>query len=234
MKFVFFDLDNTLTDRKETITAYANHFQSEFLHELKTDIPIGFLSATFNDIDNGGYVSHKQRFAAIAALDIWATPQNPDNLSSHWQNWVPNNSMPMTGMKACLDELLAMGLRLCLVSNAQNGHNQRAKLKKLGIENVFDEIVISAEVGFEKPDKRIFDYALNKMNAKACDSFFIGDHPVNDYKGSYDLGFKSIWIEGAHSWPATAEALLKISDLNELCPLIRTLSNVGKRNQVIC
>ena len=63
------------------------------------------------------------------------------------------------------------------------------------------------------------------MKANVAESFFIGDHPINDYQGSYKLGFKSIWLEGSHSWPQNLniETPLKIKHLSELCPLIEQL-----------
>ncbi len=40
----------------------------------------------------------------------------------------------------------------------------------MNLNNYFDTIIISEEVGFSKPDKRIFELALNKLdcNQKMC------------------------------------------------------------------
>jgi len=108
MKFIFFDLDNTLTDRKATIDAYAEYFLSEFRELLHDDISTDHLSSTFNELDKGGYETHDVRSAAIRDLNIW-------------HNWVPKNSLPMRGIYECLNELLDMGFKLCLVTNLVGG-----------------------------------------------------------------------------------------------------------------
>lgn len=226
MKFAFFDLDNTLTDRRATVSAYADYFLSEFRECLKNGVSIEHLSSAFNELDKGGYEAHEIRSAAISTLDIWRNPKAPEELSSHWQNWVPANALPMKGMAECLKEMLEMDFRLCLVSNGQS-KNQRDKVKKLSLDSYFEKIVISEEVGYKKPDSRIFRLALKEMDCRAEESFFIGDHPANDYMGSTELGFTGIWIEGAHPWPGTHDKPLSIRNLSELCPLVRSLTGKG-------
>lgn len=226
MKYIFFDLDNTLTDRKATIEAYADYFLSEFREFLHDNVSIDYLISTFNELDKGGYETHAVRSAAIQNLKIWHSPKTSDELSFHWQNWVPKNSLPMKGIDECLTGLLEMEFRLCLVSNGKS-KNQRDKVKRLSLERYFEKIVISEEVGFKKPSAHIFEYALNEMGCTAEEAFFIGDHPINDYMGSSKLGFTSIWFEGAHAWPENYEKPLSIRSLGELYPLVSNLTNKG-------
>ena len=226
MKYVFLDLDNTLTDRKATVSAYAEFFSEEFRDSLKDSVSNDYLTDTFIKLDKGGYETHDARSESIRDLKIWKNSQSAVELSLHWQNWVPNNSLPMSGLYECLSELLDMSFRLCLVSNGQS-KNQRDKIKKLSLDQYFEKIVISEEVGFKKPDHRIFKFALSEMGCSAEDVFFIGDHPVNDYKGSSVLGFTGIWFEGAHTWPEGQDRPLSIRNLGELCPMVRNLTNKG-------
>lgn len=128
----------------------------------------------------------------------------------------------MAGLYQCLNELVEMGCKLCLVSNGQS-KNQRDKIKKLCLEKYIEKIVISGEVGFKKPDIRIFQSALTEMQCNADEAFFVGDHPLNDYVGSIKAGLVGIWLEGAHHWPDGFPKPVSISNLNELCPLIRNL-----------
>lgn len=67
--------------------------------------------------------------------------------------------------------------KICLISNAWSG--LRTWITQQGFADVFDLMVISAEVGLMKPDPRIFHLALEELFAKADESVFIDDVLVN-------------------------------------------------------
>lgn len=58
----------------------------------------------------------------------------------------------------------------------------------------FDCIISSAQYGFRKPDKLIFDLSARKLNLQTKDILFIGDNYENDVIGSLDAGMKSIFL----------------------------------------
>ncbi len=60
-----------------------------------------------------------------------------------------------------------------LISNAWSG--LRPWIVKQKYDDVFDEMIISAEVGLAKPDPRIFQLALSKFGAAPSESIFIDD-----------------------------------------------------------
>jgi putative hydrolase of the HAD superfamily len=49
-------------------------------------------------------------------------------------------------------------------------------------------------VGFSKPDKRIFELALNMLNVKPEDALFIGDDLEKDIGGCQNANIKGIWF----------------------------------------
>lgn len=67
--------------------------------------------------------------------------------------------------------------KVCLISNAWSG--LRAFITQQGFADVFDYMVISAEVGLIKPDHRIYRLALEELGAKPEESVFIDDMLVN-------------------------------------------------------
>ena len=70
----------------------------------------------------------------------------------------------------------ARGLvRTAVVSNAWP--ETRARLRRDGMLDLVDELVISAEVGCAKPDPRIFEIALDRVGARPGDALFIDDTP---------------------------------------------------------
>jgi hypothetical protein len=48
----------------------------------------------------------------------------------------------------------------------------------------------------QKPDPRIFAHALAQIGCRASDTWFVGDHPVNDVLGAAAVGLRAIWLTG--------------------------------------
>ncbi len=66
-------------------------------------------------------------------------------------------------------------VRTAIVSNAWP--ETRARLRRDGMLDLVDELVISAEVGCAKPDPRIFEIALDRVGAAPAGALFIDDTP---------------------------------------------------------
>lgn len=82
-----------------------------------------------------------------------------------------------------------------LLSNA-GGPGLRRILQEKGIEGIFDEIIISGEVGYIKPEREIFEIALQKLDVQAGEAIFIDDNPQN-IDGADQLGIHTILFTSA-------------------------------------
>jgi len=120
-----------------------------------------------------------------------------------------------------LESLKKEKFLLGMITNGK-GKFQLDNVKALGIENYFDTMLISDLVGIKKPDPRIFEKALDTLGIKACESVFIGDHPVKDIHAAKQIGMKTIWKKAPH-WE-TADADYIIDDLVELTFLLKDLN----------
>ncbi|KAH1161606.1 hypothetical protein GLYMA_01G046200v4 [Glycine max] len=78
------------------------------------------------------------------------------------------------------------GVKMAVVSNFDN--RLRKLLKDLNVLNLFDAVIISSEVGYEKPDPRIFQAALDEVNVEACKALHIGDDQKADKLGANAVG----------------------------------------------
>ena len=76
-----------------------------------------------------------------------------------------------------------------LISNAWSG--LRPWMVGRGIDRAFDEMIISAEVGVMKPEKRIYQLALEKLGVAAAESVFVDDFPEN-VEGAQAVGMQTI------------------------------------------
>lgn len=68
--------------------------------------------------------------------------------------------------------------RISLISNAASS-SLRAILQHHKIEQYFDEVIISSEVGVAKPDRQIFEITLDRLRASPDEVLFIDDNPNN-------------------------------------------------------
>ena len=64
----------------------------------------------------------------------------------------------------------------------------RLILAELGIAPLFKHVVISSEVGADKPDPWIFQEALRLAGARATEALHVGDEPHGDWKGAAEAG----------------------------------------------
>ncbi len=96
------------------------------------------------------------------------------------------------GAEALCRTLRAKGLRLGLVSNWD--HNLRALLGELGLDTCFDELVISAEEGIEKPAPEIFHRACARLAVDPGATLHVGDSRRADVEGARAAGCAALWF----------------------------------------
>ena len=76
--------------------------------------------------------------------------------------------------------LKSQGYKIALLSNANAAFfNRKVYPTYPEFKNLFDEIVISSEVGMIKPNRDIYEHTLKRVNSKAEESIFIDDSKVN-------------------------------------------------------
>ena len=85
----------------------------------------------------------------------------------------------------------------CLIGVLTNGFSevQYRKMESTGINRFIQRIVISDEIGIQKPDPRIFRYAENATGAEKETTVMVGDNPDNDIRGALDSGWHAIFYD---------------------------------------
>jgi len=98
-------------------------------------------------------------------------------------------------------------VRTGLISNAWP--DLRAYIQRQGIDDAFDEMIISAEVGVVKPDARIYQLALERLGADPATSVFVDDMPAN-VAAAVNLGWRGIvFHDTAETIDAIEEMLME-------------------------
>lgn len=97
-----------------------------------------------------------------------------------------------SGCCAFIDSAAARGVKVALISNWDD--RLRPLLQELGLLKRFDTAIISGEEGVEKPDPRIFELAVNRLEIAAENAVMIGDSPSSDVAGAAAVGAAVIQI----------------------------------------
>jgi putative hydrolase of the HAD superfamily len=105
----------------------------------------------------------------------------------------------------CLDTLAP--LRLGVITNGVRPF-QQAKLDRCGLTPYMEHIIASGEVGFTKPDPRIFTAACARFAVEPAEAMYVGDRFATDALGAAAAGLIGVWIDraGAATSAQRAEA----------------------------
>lgn len=98
-------------------------------------------------------------------------------------------------LPAGVGELLARlkrRYRLGLLSNYPCVPSIRGSLERLGLLSLFDAVVVSAEIGFVKPDPRPFQALLARLALPAAACVYVGDNWLADVQGAKRLGLRAV------------------------------------------
>ena len=98
------------------------------------------------------------------------------------------------GAVPVLTWLRESGCRLALVTNGAAAM-QRQKIARFGLEPLFDVILVEGELGFGKPDERIYQMALTALAAEPRQTWMIGDNLEWDVEHPQKLGITGIWVD---------------------------------------
>lgn len=104
-----------------------------------------------------------------------------------------NNIQLFEGVAEFLEKIRYNGIKLFLVTNGGSLF-QRKKLKKLNADIYFDEIFIEEELGFGKPDKRVYNLIMNKHSFTPDEIVMAGDNLQWDVAAPLELGINSFYI----------------------------------------
>ncbi len=129
------------------------------------------------------------------------------------------------GARQVLDDL-KQTYRLAAVSDGQYLWAE-PEMRRVGLEDDFEFVIVSGKYGYRKPDKRMYQKALKKMRLKPEEVIFVGNDMYRDVYGAHEAGMKTVFFksnQGDHkSYGVEADYI--IYDFKQLPEAIRFLSN---------
>jgi putative hydrolase of the HAD superfamily len=153
-------------------------------------------------------VSEEEWLAQVrqVLLDDHGVTAEIDNFASVWFGDRPANAGWLERLRALREEGLFVGL----ISNMPPAWDQywRRMVDPVGL---FDEVLLSFEVGVRKPDRRMFDLAVERTGIAAEHSVFVDDLARN-CEGARAAGWKAIHFTDTESALERLAALLGPAD----------------------
>jgi putative hydrolase of the HAD superfamily len=189
---VFFDLEGTLVVRATSLeqvvetVLFANH-RVRAADTVREAVEKALAEATSSDRRRlYGEVFRKLAFdddeSERLAASLWNACQRVD----------PPVLAP--GVPAALELLRGAGATLGVITNADGA--VRDGLASLGIARYLDVVMTPSKAGVTKPDRRIFEAALQEAGVPASRAWHVGDDPVGDAGGAKAAGLSPVLIRG--------------------------------------
>lgn len=199
IKAVLFDFDETLQDRTEAFNNYASCFLDEFRPNLTQEEK----QACINDMvetGNGGYVIRDEWYSLIVKKWNWQDAPKIEILSDHYDRRLGDFDAIFPDSPKVLKELKNKGYLVGVITNGPS-YLQNHKLDVSNLRQYLDIAVVAGDVGYGKPDVRIFNYTAEELGVETSECLYVGDHPVNDIEGALNAGMSAIrmnwgWFEG--------------------------------------
>ncbi|MHA2245740.1 MAG: TIGR02253 family HAD-type hydrolase [Candidatus Hodarchaeales archaeon] len=195
IKAIAFDIDGTLLNTKLLV-------ERSRLNAIKAMIEAGLhisdVSEAYmkllNIIQKYGpnYNHHFERFLEELSVEV-----NPKLIAAAivaYHDTKRAYLKPDPDVLPTLIKLKTFGIKLAIISNGLSV-KQWEKLIRLGIHHFFDTVIISEEVGVEKPNQKIFQTALEKMRLKPNEMIYIGDNIETDIIGANSVGIISVKLD---------------------------------------
>jgi putative hydrolase of the HAD superfamily len=110
---------------------------------------------------------------------------------------------------------------LALVTDAQSAY-ARGELHKVGLLGYFDPIVVSGDHGYRKPDRRLFQFALDGMGVAAEHALYVGNDMHRDIFGAREAGMTTVMVESGQGTSAYLDCVpdYRITDIRDLLKIL--------------
>lgn len=173
-------------------------FRAGMTMKMFGHIPPRDLSALIDELENSLSEDHGARYSfEMLALELYRRfniSRTEEMLiladaiaGPRYRSWLYH------GVSAALSELHNAGVRMGIIANtALTGRMMRNALTGVGLAGFFETIVCSCDMGIEKPDRRIFEKALDSMNLRGiskCPVLYVGDMIEYDINGPVSCGW---------------------------------------------
>ncbi|MBY0543458.1 MAG: YjjG family noncanonical pyrimidine nucleotidase [Sphingobacteriaceae bacterium] len=203
IKHIFFDLDHTIWDfdrnAQETLLELYEAYQLKTLGLNSSSEFIERYTANNHNLWQqyhlGEITKEKLRQDRFrnTFLELGVKPELiPIEFEEDYVRISPTKTNLFEGAEKVLT-YLQNKYQLHIISNGFK-ETTLTKMDLSGLNPYFTNVIISEDVGINKPDKLIFEHAITKADAKVEESIMIGDSLEADIRGAQNFGMKAIFF----------------------------------------
>ncbi|MGG0302654.1 HAD-IA family hydrolase [Bacillus albus] len=217
IRAVLFDLDGTLLDRSQSLEGFIHDQYNRFSLHF-TNIEEAEYCSRFLELDNNGYTWKDKVYATLLSEYNITTLTSEQLLQDYITNF-QHHCIPFQNMHELLQRLTQQNMKIGIITNGFTDF-QMNNLRALNIHTYTNTILVSEAEGIKKPHPEIFERALKKLDVKATECLYVGDHPENDVLASERVGILGVWKRdsfwGDFEHPRVVNDLLEVLSFLEV------------------
>jgi len=130
---------------------------------------------------------------ALAELGVCA-PAVAAGIASTYSELRRQKIRPFDGAVETVRWLRSLPLRLALITNG-SALDQREKIERFQLADLFDLVLIEGELGFGKPNPRVYRHALDTLGVQPADTWMVGDNLEWEVAVPKQLGLTCVWVD---------------------------------------
>ena len=225
-KHIIFDLDDTILDfqsseeqaLKEIITLYKLPYTKQTIACYK-----GINDRLWSQLEEGLISREKvlnTRFSLF--LREFQIDESGSKVEAMYREHLNQGHSTITHANELLSTLSGQGYNLYIGTNGV-GSTQRKRLADSNLQDYFEDIFISEEIGYEKPNPLFFQHIFDALNTSHKEEFLmIGDRLSSDIKGAINIGMDCVWFNRKRSQPDpfAPKSTHTVSNLMEIIELL--------------
>ena len=196
--------NNYLLDADETILDFVRSSRESLFYAMRAlELPCSEETfALYKAVNDGvwkeyeqGKITKKQlmKVRFVRFLERLGLHADAEKLNDVYFEKLSHTGYLLEGASEFLPELKKRG-RIFLITNGTPAA-QYGRLASLGLENFFDGIYISDEIGYKKPDRRFFDLLIEREGLNRENCLVIGDSLTSDIAGANNAGILCVWYD---------------------------------------
>lgn len=192
-KAMLFDLDDTLVNREDAVDRIFSIVLEKCYGDVEDSMQEAMLKK-FKAYDQRNYGNNDKLKIFEPFFAAFPPKQRlpVKDIQNFWDRTFPQ-CFSADEMTIKVIQTIKKHVQIAIITNGST-ERQQAKINNAQLDAYFETIIISEEVGLLKPDQRIFDLTLSKLNVEPEEALYVGDHLVNDIFGSQHANMKGIWF----------------------------------------
>lgn len=202
IKYIYFDLDNTLLDHNKAESKSHEAIYNDF--EVLRAVSLNNWLTSYKSINHKLWIQYQDgeigreqlqysRFNTTMA-ELGLEPDESEEIGLAYMNKYRNYWEWIDNAEETL-KLISQNFDVGIITNGFK-ETQQMKFEKLALEKYTDQMIISEDLGVLKPHPKIFNHATELAGVSREEILYVGDSYSSDVIGGTNAGWKTAWYTG--------------------------------------